>query len=73
MIDTNEARTLPGVTQTTHGVIPHLRHPAGFEMPVKVRALNHKELPAPTYYKGALVYALPDGGEFIGETPEALR
>ncbi len=73
MIYTEEAQTLPGATQTTHGVIPHLRHQAGFDMPVKVRAKDCRDVPTPTYYKGALVYAMPGGGEFIGELPEALQ
>lgn len=59
-------RTKCGMTVTREGDIPHLRHPeSGIEMPVKTRTRDVRELPEPIHYKGALVYALPDGGEFI--------
>lgn len=68
-----EEHTEVGMTRTTLGVIAHLRHPAGFDMPVKIRTRDRGDLPSPIYYKGALVYALPDGGEFIGTVAEALQ
>lgn len=65
--------TRVGMTQTSHGVIPHLRHPEyGYEMPVKIRT-NSEGVVSPVYYKGALVYAMPGGGEYIGPVVEALQ
>lgn len=53
-------------TETTAGNIPHLPHPAGFLMPVRVVKSDHPTLMAPeTAQNGALVYALPGGGRVV--------
>ncbi|MBK9497336.1 MAG: hypothetical protein IPO08_23010 [Xanthomonadales bacterium] len=65
-LDELSGRTQKGLTQTRGGDIPHLRHPTmEIDMPVKTRTHDMRALPEAIRYKGALVYALPGGGEFI--------
>lgn len=66
MLDTGAVRTLAGVTQTSQGVIPHLRHPDGYDMPVRVRVIDPRELPEPVVYHGSFVYVTPEGAEVCG-------
>lgn len=78
LVNVDETKTQYGVTQTRHGVIAHFQHPSGIDLPVKVRpgrpdTRGVAELPTPIYYQGALVYALPGGGEFMGPVTEGLQ
>ena len=57
-------------TRTSKGVIPYLKHPSGFEMPVKIKLkgertshYSHSRV-IPVERKGGYVYALPGGGDY---------
>lgn len=57
------------VTKTTEGPIPHHPHPTGdFVMPVMLDTTGgrlDKRLPPKRTDTGALVFALPGGGEYV--------
>jgi len=63
--------TIKGGTVTSEGIIPHKRHPAGFDMPVKLVikkftvAAIMEDHPPLRNAMGNLVYAMPGGGEFV--------
>lgn len=68
--------TIKGGTVTSEGFVPHKRHPAGFNMPVKlifkkcarsdrrVVAMLMEDHPPLRNVMGNLVYALPGGDVF---------
>jgi len=64
-------RTVPNLTNTSDGEIPHLLI-NGLQCPVKLRRVpsergyviaQEQRLPVPLYRYGKLVFALPGGGE----------
>ena len=62
--------TSKGGTLTTKGFIPHLKHKAGFYMPVKIKSsdtiINSSPRPPQKEKEsGFLIYALPGGGDYI--------
>lgn len=56
-------RTVPRLTLTSEGPIPHHRHPSGLLLPVCVE-WRGEGLPIPTRRHGQLVYRLPGGDEY---------
>jgi hypothetical protein len=63
-------KTCNGATETLSGAIPHLRHPRGFSMPVKLdfhgaRISGNQVFPPLRTIDGELVFALPGGGNFV--------
>lgn len=57
-------------TYTCIGPIEHMRHPSGFDMPVRLVTVGRKvilraKLPIPVTSGDKFVYALPGGGEYV--------
>ena len=61
--------TQQGGTVTSEGWIPHVRHPMlGINMPVKLALIpegHHGFLADPVRRRDYLVYAMPQGGEYL--------
>jgi hypothetical protein len=64
----SKLNTIIGATETSEGIIPHKKHAAGFDMPVKLDVKNTigvKPILEPQRPKrdknGNLVYAMPGG------------